>query len=437
MSVSVCSSAEPALNASTVEVAFSHALSTWRYFSVIRGNTMGNTSMKEPLVLVFLSGQGVFTLESRPHAFIGEGWAAALTSHDGGASFEGEPVLVVPDVWDYRSSGLNGRNFTVQHMTSNLAMLRVPKEGSASAATDGDDFVAVGGLFRRPLTMSGLMLARGSTYHFAPENLPPMRVQPHGSPANRVTVSSPSQWTLRHLMDGRHPGCVEARRLPSKLRHKADGSTACEFDGRVSLARLRGAYHLYVRLNPVQEGQRFVQTCRSTDLVHWDGFRAITIDGLGASERKQLNLYNFLVDTHPSLPDALVALVPTVHRGEACVGVSLSRDGINWTRIAPVAACAVDLPDMSIDAPHDLLRTYRGERSTAQPAAGVLRLGATVIFFVHENVAGIANAVRATRSSRPALRRFSIPVERFHEWSEHALSLCGVCQGPTVGSNLA
>ena len=181
-----------------------------------------------------------------------------------------------------------------------------------------------------------------------------MRVQPHGSPANRVTVSSPSQWTLRHLMDGRHPGCVEARRLPSKLRHKADGSTACEFDGRVSLARLRGTYHLYVRLNPVQEGQRFVQTCRSTDLVHWDGFRAITIDGLGASERKQLNLYNFLVDTHPSLPDALVALVPTVHRGEACVGVSLSRDGLHWTRIAPVAACAVDLPDMSIDAPHDL-----------------------------------------------------------------------------------
>ena len=179
MSVSsVCSSAQPALNASTVEVTFSHALSTWRYFSVIRGNTMGNTSMKE-LVLVL----GVFTLESRPHAFIGEGWAAALTSHDGGASFEGEPVLVVPDVWDYRSSGLNGRNFTVQHMTSNLAMLRVPKEGSASAATDVDDFVAVGGLFRRPLTMSGLMLARGSTYHFAPENLPPMRVQPHGSPA--------------------------------------------------------------------------------------------------------------------------------------------------------------------------------------------------------------------------------------------------------------
>ena len=87
MSVSsVCSSAQPALNASTVEVTFSHALSTWRYFSVIRGNTMGNTSMKE-LVLVFLSGQGVFTLESRPHAFIGEGWAAALTSHDGGASF--------------------------------------------------------------------------------------------------------------------------------------------------------------------------------------------------------------------------------------------------------------------------------------------------------------------------------------------------------------
>ena len=63
MSVSsVCSSAQPALNASTVEVTFSHALSTWRYFSVIRGNTMGNTSMKE-LVLVFLSGQGVFTLK--------------------------------------------------------------------------------------------------------------------------------------------------------------------------------------------------------------------------------------------------------------------------------------------------------------------------------------------------------------------------------------
>lgn len=318
-------------------------------------------------------------------------------------------------------------------MTSNLAMLRVPTRQRATLGTGrpSADFVAVGGLFRRPLANAGLMLARGRSHQFAADRHPHIPVPPHGAPAGRVAVTAATQWHLSHLMDGRHPGCLEARRLPYKLRHRLDGRTACEFDGRVSLARLGEMYLLFVRLNAAQSGQRYVQVSSSADLEHgWSPFEPIAIEGLGMAERPSLNLYFLLATAHPTLPSTLVALLPTVHRGVGCISVSLSRDGHHWSALLPLAPSHIDVPHPELPAPRELLESFRGERTTSQPAAGIHRIGSRVVFFVHENVAGIANVARETRSLRPRLRRYEVAVERFHEWSLLTLSQCSSCVPP-------
>lgn len=101
---SVCKAPQPALNATSLVVRFANELSTWRYFTMLR-------CKEDELCAIFLSGQGVLTYDKRPHQFIPEGWAASLTSRDGGRTFLGEPVLVVPSMWEYR--GDDGINHTV------------------------------------------------------------------------------------------------------------------------------------------------------------------------------------------------------------------------------------------------------------------------------------------------------------------------------------
>ena len=57
------------------------------------------------------------------------------------------------------------------------------------------------------------------------------------------------------ILDGHHPGCVERRR---------EFGSACEFDGKLSVARYAGRYLLFARANLNAEGGgRFVQVAAS------------------------------------------------------------------------------------------------------------------------------------------------------------------------------
>ena len=70
------------------------------------------------------------------------------------------------------------------------------------------------------------------------------------------------------MIPGTHPGCVEARDV--RTFPQLAGENVCEFDGRLSLAKLGGKYLLYARANRAAHGgQRSVQLTTSTDLIHW------------------------------------------------------------------------------------------------------------------------------------------------------------------------
>lgn len=235
-------------------------------------------------------------------------------------------------------------------------------------------------------------------------------------------------------------------------------------------------YHLFVRLNGAESGGRFVQTSSSSDLVRWSAFRPLVFDGLKAatgmatspapdragvtgtggdrrSMPRELDVYFLLASSNPVLPTTLVALLPVAHRGVGCVGVALSEDGQHWSAIAPIASCATDAADRNLSSslpsssstsslpssstsssagtvpiPEPVLRHHKGERSTSQPAAGVLRIGGSVVFWVHENVPGIYNLAEGAQTRRPALRRYAVPARRFLEWTTATLAGCKCCR---------
>ena len=165
--------------------------------------------------------------------------------------------------------------------------------------------------------------------------------------------------------------------MAPKLNRNPDGTRACEFDGRTSLAKVGGTYHLFVRLNAASRGQRFVQRATSTDLKSWSTFERITLQGFRRRDQDALNLYFFAVVENPTLPNTMVALTSVVHSGMGCVGASFSANGLHWSAISPLLACPTDIVAPNVSAPSEIKRGHRGERATAHPAAGVLLLGST------------------------------------------------------------
>ena len=115
------------------------------------------------------------------------------------------------------------------------------------------------------------------------------------------------------------------------------------------------------------------------------------------------NIYFFGAQVNPVDPSSLLAVYPLAHEGKGCVAMSASRDGIRWSRPAPVLPSNVD--------------TYR-VRTTTQPASPALvMLGNNVFLYVHVNVPGVPGA-RGT----PKLQRFTVPARLLREWSASVLS---------------
>ena len=340
-----------------------------------------------------------------------EQWSAGFSSDDGGQSFTGsftDPALVVPTKWIVRRL-----NLTVTGLTNNYAMHRFNESR----------FTFVGGTFGDSRGI-GIFGVQGTSWHYTPLNATRLvRLPTLGRWYDR-----PSQWqTIQKLFDGFHAGCYEAPVRDRGLHFMSENSTraGCVYDGRVSLVHFRGRYLLYVRLNPVAIGQRFVQlTLSATPCEHgelpeaWLPFRPIRVAGYEPADG---NMYFFAVCVNPLRPDSLLALTPLVHDGAACVAVSLSRNGVHWSALQPLVACSTDMERR--DAAYLLERwkdkaTYRGHRSTSQPAANVLIWEDQVLLFVHEQVPGIGD-------NATALRRYAVPAQRFAAWTDASLGAHG------------
>lgn len=168
------------------------------------------------------------------------------------------------------------------------------------------------------------------------------------------------------ILNGTHPGCVE-RLASSPL------PGVCSFDGRLSVARLDGIYHLYARQNPTARGSRYVQHAASHDLIHWTPFQSVHFAGLHGSEGHEGagEIYTFGAQPHPLNSSWLIALFPYLTldqtqrertRGNASdpgrdtrellpqrvqahlsmlgsMSMACSRDGVHWSAPTPLVEC--------------------------------------------------------------------------------------------------
>lgn len=385
-----------------------------------------------------------------------ENWVGGVASDDG-LRFTGVPLLVLPHLLrvtesELRASGQQkGRLRTrLASLTHNVAVLAEP---------DGS-FLLVGGKYHvhRPVgngntgiwmiqarrNVSGLTKSAATTAGAASTaaRLPLLSAW-SGTPvgllhdallaANNGTSSlheitkggrlwslkraQPSLLESRHLVmkprlliTGHQKGCVERR--SAEIAHWIIGR-ACEYDGRLSVARhpTDGRLLLYSRANLASHGQRFVQLTSSDDGGEtWSRFRLVKLDGF---EPSSADVYFFSVHRNPAHNQSLLAVYPLVQHFQGCLCLSVSLDGRRWSKPDPLARCGV-----------------AGERATSQNAAGFIERGGVVDLYVHEGVPGIQVDAstplslhkfwsRHERESR--LSRFTVPLAALRLWTEEAL----------------
>ena len=361
-----------------------------------------------------------------------ETYIAAISSDDG-LTFDSAPQLVMPRERPVAPKWLaSGERFVTKAVTThNLAI----------AYVDGE-YLFVGGRYRPIASVPkrgkgppveperGIWMSRSASLGYSEDaQLLPgtrLRINPnlhHGAGLERVpdaagAASSSSNASLpppRLRILGEHAGCVE-RRSAASLQWAGVPPGACEFDGRLSVARFRGRYWLFARANLATSGQRFVQAASSTDLETWSPFQLLTLKGYTP---KHGDVYYFAVQPNPADPEkSLIAIFPLVHRGRACACVSFSADALSWSTPRPLVNCQA-----------------AGERAVDQPAVGVVRRGDKVLLYVHENVpqvridARTAEVFRSHLGSKavreglkPRIVRYAIDVAELRRWTRDALS---------------
>ena len=219
----------------------------------------------------------------------------------------------------------------------------------------------------------------------------------HAPPSNGIRLSrghglpwDASRWTSpRTVITGDNPANCADRR-PHYTGYPR--LTACQFDGRLSLARdLGGRFLLYARAN-LRSGQiaggRFVQVTHSTQLQGgWAPWQPVSILGVDSSS---MDVYFFAVQTNPVDRTSLLALFPLTEPPFACVAFAVSVDGIHFSR-------PVNLRQSPLGVrPSDSDMEWRGApslewRGEDHPVAGATLApldSSAVLFYVHHAVKG-------------------------------------------------
>ena len=83
-----------------------------------------------------------------------------------------------------------------------------------------------------------------------------------------------------------------------------------------------------------------MQVATSTDLVHWEPFEPIIISGHDVLAASSGDLYFFSVHANPVHSGSLIAQFPLVQHARGCIGLALSIDGVQWSRVTPLVRCS-------------------------------------------------------------------------------------------------
>ena len=385
-----------------------------------------------------------------------ENWIGGLASADGsdGLRFVGPPRLVVPHLLRITEDELRASGQLTKRTKSRLASLT---HNLAVLANPDGSYLLVGGKYHvhRPVGNGNTgiwrivarprLMAAGSQSSSASEAaLPPLlsawvgtsvgakhsallaarngtssvheltkgkkcgsltREQPTLGESARMEMTAP-----RLLLTGHQKGCIERR--STEIAHWVLGG-ACEYDGRLSVARhpLDGRLLLYSRANMASHGQRHVQVTSSVDDgATWSRFRPVRLEG---HEPSHADIYYFAVSRNPAHNASLLAVYPLVQHFRGCLCLSASLDGRRWTRPEPLMSCGI-----------------AGERATSHPAAGLIERDGMIDFYVHEGVPGIyvdastplsLHRFWSTHERDSRLSRYSVTVDALRRWTEGAL----------------
>ena len=219
----------------------------------------------------------------------------------------------------------------------------------------------------------------------------------------------------------RQAGCVERR-----LTHAPD----CEFDGRLSIARLGGEWLLFGRANMATGspnatkragifGGRHVQMTRSQSIEGpWSQFRLLQFEGYpdyvtGPVEAAR-NLYFAAVKPNPANMSTLLGLFAYTRDGDkyGSVSMALSCDGEHWSHLEPLAL------------------TYRTSlgRGDIHPVDGWIVRNGSVHFYIHRGVPGTVPDGVARSSKTPSIiERASVPVQALGSYTKQVLRQTQYC----------
>ena len=166
-----------------------------------------------------------------------------------------------------------------------------------------------------------------------------------------------------------------------------------KFDSKISCfySNMLQQYILFIRAN-MGEGRRWVQTTRSKDLVQWEPFELLKMEGVDFDND---NYYHFDAMEYPGT-DLFVGLSAYTNRPryptKICIKLMFSKDGVHWVD----AGSIVDTPT-STD----------GYRNSVQTTSVFFDKGDYYDMFFNENYDGIASS---TKSS--TVVNYKIPKDR-------------------------
>ena len=128
-------------------------------------------------------------------------------------------------------------------------------------------------------------------------------------------------------------GCAERRLARIPLGQGVLDTPLCDFDGRLSVVLFKGTYHLFARANLLEKavtGGRYVQSTTSADgLKTWSRWQTLFIQSIPPGF---VDFYFWHVQLNPVRDSSLLAIFPVSQPPHACIGISFSKNGIDFSR---------------------------------------------------------------------------------------------------------
>lgn len=355
-----------------------------------------------------------------------ESWVGAICSKDG-VNFDGAPELVLPSTWPQARAT---HNLAVLQHNGTVYFVGGRDRGCVKAPTVPSTGAPLPASSCQPTDVRehGIWMARGPSWRYHAANGSTNEIGLAGAwfpkrfARQMASSAVPVEWSsARRVIDGHHPGCIERR---DAVRMPWISAGVCEFDGRLALVQFARSFWLYTRANFGAHGMRWVQVVRSRDGDDWNRapFEPIQIANLTPAHG--VDIYYFAAQANP-VHDSMLAVFPLVHNGRGCICLSFSRDGVHWSAPQPLVRC-----------------TSVRERTTSHPAPGLLRKGAYIWLYMHENVPDVHvdattpywHKLAAERMHRhpPRVLRYSFFERDLLRWT-----INGICALPDAAHDCA